>query len=138
MQEEIKFPYGIMPISITTLNELIKNLDFNEFISDGYHTFKELYTYRMLYNAMLVNEYAETGKYAVYKTKKHHDGQECFGGGWFLVVIVTPNGLIDNHYENTYWDLFKCPDLDKSPHPFDGHTPADVAALMMEVIKNEQ
>ena len=85
MQEQNIFPFGIMPISITVLNELIKNLDFNEYISDGYHSFQELYLYRMLYNALLVNEYAKNDTYQVYKTKRHNDGEECFGGDWFFV-----------------------------------------------------
>lgn len=138
MQEQNIFPFGIMPISITVLNELIKNLDFNEYISDGYHSFQELYLYRMLYNALLVNEYAKNDTYQVYKTKRHNDGEECFGGDWFLVVIRTPYGVIDNHYELKYWDLFHCKEIEKEPYPFDGHSPADVARHMEELIRNEQ
>lgn len=112
------------------LNNYIKELydlwliDGNE-ISDTIHTFGELYDYRMMYNALFVNEIAENGKYEVYKTKKHNDGQECFGGGWFLVSVRLPTGVVDNHYENKYWDLFHCPEVEKKPYPYDGHTPAD-------------
>ena len=112
------------------LNNYIKELydlwliDGNE-ISDTIHTFGELYDYRMMYNALFVNEIAENGKYEVYKTKKHNDGQECFGGGWFLVSVRLPTGVVDNHYENKYWDLFHCPEVEKEPYPYDGHTPAD-------------
>lgn len=49
-------------------------------ISDGYHTFNELYRYRMLYNAAFFNELAK-GDIKVCKSHKHHDGEECFGGG---------------------------------------------------------
>ena len=113
------------------LNNYIKELydlwliDGNE-ISDTIHTFGELYDYRMMYNALFVNEIAENGKYEVYKTKKHSDGQECFGGGWFLVSVHLPTGVLDNHYENKYWDLFHCPEVEQEPYPYDGHTPADV------------
>lgn len=47
-------------------------------VSDGYHTFNELYYYRMLYNAAFFNLLP---KGLVYKSKRHHTGEECFGGG---------------------------------------------------------
>lgn len=68
-------------------------------ISDGYHTFNELYRYRMLYNADFFNELAK-GDIKVCKSHKHHDGEECFGGGWFIVMAELPTGQISNHYEN--------------------------------------
>ena len=61
----------------------------------------------------------------LYKTKKHNDGEKCFGGGWFLVSVHLPTGVVDNHYELKYWDLFHCPEVEKAPYPYDGHTPAD-------------
>ena len=70
-----------------------------EDISDGYHSFKELYEFRKIYNAALFNEWAENGKYEVYKSKKHFDGEDCFDGKWFIVVAILPTGQISNHYE---------------------------------------
>lgn len=95
-------------------------------ISDGYHTFDELYEFRMAYNAVLFNEWAEQGKYDVHKSIKHYEGDDCFGGGWFIVVAVLPTGQISNHYEMKDWDLFKCEEVEKAKYPFDGHTPQDV------------
>ena len=46
-------------------------------VSDGYHTFNELYYYRMLYNAAFFNLLP---KEWVHKSKRHHTGEECFGG----------------------------------------------------------
>ena len=77
-------------------------------ISDGYHTFAELYDYRRVYNAMLVNEYAKQGLYNVHKSWKHNDEKECFGGGWFVVQMDLPTGQISNHYEAKYWNEFQC------------------------------
>lgn len=51
-------------------------------VSDGYHTFDELYRYRMLYNAAFFNELAKKGDIKVCKSHRHYDGEECFGGGW--------------------------------------------------------
>ncbi len=95
-------------------------------VSDGYHTFDELYKFRKVYNAVLFNGWAKQGKYDVHKSTKHFEGDECFGGGWFIVVAVLPSGQISNHYEMDDWDLFKIPEHDKALFEFDGHTGSDV------------
>ena len=74
-------------------------------ISDGFHTFEELYEFRKVYNAALFNEWYRCGIYSVHKSKKHGDGEECFGGGWFIVMATTPDGQISNHYEMKDWEL---------------------------------
>jgi len=94
--------------------------------SDGYHTFNELYEFRKAYNAALFNEWAAGGKCSVHKSWRHHDGELCFGGGWFIVVAVLPDGQISNHYEAKDWDLFAVPETECALFEFDGHTGADV------------
>lgn len=94
--------------------------------SDGYHTFKELYEFRKVYNAALFNEWAKQKKYLVHKSWRHSDGELCFGGGWFIVVALLPDGQISNHYEEKDWDLFKVTVQDKAIFEFDGHTSRDV------------
>lgn len=105
-----------------------------EKMSDGYHTFEELYEFRKVYNALLFNEWAKNGKYEVYKSKKHFDGEKCFDGNWFIVVAILPSGQISNHYEMKDWDLFQIPEYDKSKYEFDGHTSQDVLERLKEVI----
>ena len=94
--------------------------------SDGFHTFKELYDFRMMYNAALFNEWALQKKYEVHKSWLHHDGELCLGGGWFIVVAILPTGQISNHYPSEQWDLFKIPETETALFPFDGHTSQDV------------
>jgi len=94
--------------------------------SDGYHTFNELYEFRKAYNAALFNEWAAGGKCSVHKSWRHHDGELCFGGGWFIVVAVLPDGQISNHYKAKDWDLFAVPETERALFEFDGHTGADV------------
>jgi len=106
--------------------EQSKKIEVTEDTSDGYHTFKELYEFRKVYNAALFNEWAKEGKYNVHKSMKHHDGELCFGGFWFIVVAVLPTGQISNHYEIKDWDLFNCMETEKAIFKFDGHTPKDV------------
>ncbi len=101
-------------------------------VSDGYHTFDELYEFRMLYNAALFNELARIDAlgtdsyYAVCKSWKHSDGETCFGGGWFIVSVQLPTGQITNHYEAKYWNLFQIDEVEEAPE-WDWHTPQDVA-----------
>ncbi len=98
--------------------------------SDGYHTFNELYEFRKIYNAALFNEWAKHEQYDVHKSWKHHDGELCFGGGWFIVVAVLPSGQISNHYKAEDWDLFKIPATERAKYEFDGHTSEDVLSRL--------
>ena len=79
----------------------------------------------MILFAALVNTYLDLS----WKTKRHSDGEECFGGGWFLVGINTPEGPYTYHYELKNWDLFNCEELDRAPE-WDGHTDKDVERLL--------
>jgi hypothetical protein len=112
-------------------------------ISDGYHTFNELYRFRTLYHAAFVTQlhlrYAEfvddTFPGPSVKSWKHSDGEPCFGGGWFIVVTKLPTGQISNHYEAKHWDLFHIPDVEEAPM-FDGHTPADVLDRLEQFLRH--
>lgn len=103
-------------------------------ISDGYHTFNELYYYRMLYNAAFFNMLP---KEWVHKSKKHHDGEECFGGGWFIVMANLPTGQISNHYELKDWNLFRIPEKEVADK-WDGHTPQEAADRLYKYLLEKQ
>lgn len=114
-------------------------IDFGDYItyeaeeaSDGYHTFDELYDFRRAFNAVLFNEWASQNKYSVHKSERHSDGEQCFGGGWFIVVATLPTGDISNHYEMKYWDMFKCEIREKSKE-FDGHQASDVIVRLTQL-----
>ena len=109
-----------------SINQLIKLSEEPGKVSDGYHTFDELYEFRKLYNAALFNEWASSGKYSVMKSFHHSDGTKCFGGGWFIVIAQLPTGQISNHYKIEDWELFKIPSTDNIKYIFDGHTSEDV------------
>lgn len=102
-------------------------------VSDGYHTFDELYEFRKLYNAALFNEWSAQGKYQVHKSQRHFDGEICFGGGWFIVVAILPTGQISNHYCMNDWELFQIPSYQKALFEFDDHTPSDVCERLREL-----
>lgn len=115
---------------IKLLNKIIKRLKSAEKISDGYHTFEELYEFRLLYNSNLFNEWALTSKYEVHKSKKHNDGEYPFGkDSWFIVMAETPFGQISNHYTMDNWDLFQIPERERA-NKWDGHTSTDVMGIL--------
>lgn len=89
---------------------------------DDYHTMDELYEYRMLYNALAANAMPDRAV----KSWRHSDGEECFGGGWFVVYLNLSTGQVSNHYKAEHWDLFRVPETQCAPE-WDGHTPADAA-----------
>lgn len=123
-------------------------LRLNE-LSDGYHTYDELYEFRKMYNAVLFNEWGKNPvylaedvekkypvvQYDVHKSWKHFDGEECFGGGWFIVSAMLPDGLISNHYKAADWDLFQVPEVEKAKYEFDGHTGKDVLERLKKLCK---
>lgn len=112
--------------------ERVQKVDENT--SDGYHTFKELYEFRLLYNACFFNKLASTAWICdTHKSKKHYEGDDCFGGGWFIVMAQLPTGQISNHYELKDWDLFQIPEKEKA-NKWDGHTPKDVADRIREYL----
>lgn len=102
-------------------------------ISDGYHTFNELYEFRKMYNAAAFNAWAKEGLYDVHKSIRHSDGTLCFGGGWFIVMAILPGGQISNHYKMEDWDLFQCEEVEIVKQAYDGHTPSDVLERLKEV-----
>lgn len=104
-----------------------------ENVSDGYHTFKELYEYRKLYNAAFFNQLAKEGKIKVCKSRKHSDGELCFGGGWFIVQALLPTGQISNHYEDKDWELFNIPERETG-YEYDGHTPQQAAERLRKYL----
>lgn len=94
-------------------------------MADEHHSVQELYDYRMAYNALIFNEWADWGVNDVHKSWRHNDGEECFGGGWFIVSATTPHGQVTNHYAAEFWQYFKVEARDIASK-WDGHTP-DVA-----------
>jgi len=60
-------------------------------VSDGYHTFDELYDHRVKLMIALMVQASNAG-YEAGWSKNHSDGKPCFGGGWVITWVVAPNG----------------------------------------------
>lgn len=94
-------------------------------ISDGYHSFNELYNHRASLTALLFNEWANRGVYNVCKSKRHINGEKCFNGDMFIVLATLPAGNISYHYKMEEWGKFQIPEIPKQNHEWD-YTPQDV------------
>ncbi len=105
-------------------------------ISDGYHTFDELYEHRITLYLALCRKLAEAetrenfrnrnpGPISVWRSALHSDGTNW--DGWFLLGIFTEKGeQITYHLPMTKWiDTNFAVTLDRAPE-FDGHTSQDV------------
>lgn len=101
----------------------------DEDLSDGYHTFTELYEHRRALTAVLAG--LATFENMSWRSKNHHpDDDPMFEGGYFIVGIELPTGIVSYHYELKHWDDFAAvPELDHAPK-WDGHTPADAVTRL--------
>ena len=101
-------------------------------LSDGYHTFDELYHHRaMLFAALCLT----TFKNCAWKSLLHNDPKEPMYNGMFIVGIDTPFGQASYHYDiDPYWSIFKVKELDRAPK-FDGHTPAEAIDRIFKYAK---
>lgn len=99
-------------------------------ISDGYHTFTELYEHRyalfLALIAQLKNNDAANGT-LVYKVLDHFEG-------WDLIVYNNLlAGQISYHLPSRlrpYYEWIK--EVDEGKHEFDGHTSDDVVKRLLE------
>jgi len=92
-------------------------------LSDGYHTFNELYYHRMVLFAVICNTYTERS----WKSWKHDDG--TMYDEYFIVGVETKEGHYTYHYHKDHWDLFKVVEYEFAPK-WDGHKPEDITRLL--------
>lgn len=102
----------------------VAGVDDIDDVSDGYHTFNDLYYQRMMLFAVIVSQ----NKEHAWKSYRHNDGTLCFGGGWFIVGISTVDGDFTYHYKNEYYDYFDCKELEVGKK-WDGHTERNITRL---------
>ena len=97
-------------------------------ISDGYHTFDELYDHRITLWIALLRRTALTNRESLnptWRARLHSDGSSI--EGWFVLgMFRQPGHQITYHLPMSRWS--ECDfaiTLDRAPE-FDGHTSADV------------
>lgn len=99
-------------------------------VSDGYHTFDELYEHRTILFACLCKSFRPD---LVWKSDLHSDG--TMYDGMFIVGIKTEFGTITYHIDNNYKSLFKSVrSLDRAPE-WDDSTPEDGLNYLIKSFK---
>lgn len=94
-------------------------------LSDGYHTFAELYEHR--HSLMLALMRAQP--HICWFSRRHADGELPFGSdGWFIVGAELPDAPITYHLPAGLYSLAQKTGAIELPagRPWDGHTAADV------------
>lgn len=102
-------------------------------ISDGHHTFEDLYAHRRLLSKII---FELTPKYS-WKSKLH--ANHTMFDNDFIVGISIPNvGQYSYHYNLKHWNDFNVRELPTAP-PYDGHQPKDIDRLLklIPLIKKE-
>ncbi len=100
-------------------------------VSDGYHTFDELYDHRCTLFLALMKQLPAISWYS----DKHHEG-DMFSG-WFIAGINLPTGVITYHLPMSLWaivELTQARSLPRAPR-WDGHTAADVIKRVREWVR---
>ncbi len=97
-------------------------------ISDGYHTFDELYDHRItLFIALcsVLRQLNAIEENWVWRAKLHSDGSEF--EGWFILGINDePGKQITYHLPMSRWEETNFADTCEYAPKWDGHTSADV------------
>lgn len=99
-------------------------------VSDGYHTFAELYEHRhALYLAVCRSLF---GYADVWRSKLHADGT-MFDDSFILGIYKEPGSQITYHLPLRLWDAADFADTLESAPVYDGHTPDDVIARINRI-----
>lgn len=100
-------------------------------VSDGFHTFDELYDHRCTLFLALMSAHHDLSWMSV----KHHDDSEW--DGWFIAGMRLPTGDVTYHLPVTMLGLAQdtgCLLLDRGIE-WDGHTDADVVTRIQDWIR---
>jgi hypothetical protein len=56
-----------------------------------------------------------TFKDSAWKTRYNTNGEEWFGGRYFIAGIQTDNGVCTHIFHMKHWDSFKCKEIERLP-----------------------
>jgi hypothetical protein len=97
-------------------------------ISDGYHTFDELYEHRHILFINLLQHYRESAFKTWLNDKKER------WEGWFICGLNTTYGQITYHLPSRFWDAINVKEVDYNSD-YDGHSASDVLGRLTKLIK---
>jgi len=113
---------------LEAVQEIINKLpdDDRGELSDGYHTFNELYEHRIALFSLLVNLTLE--KYKWIKSMEHWDWTVF--DGWFIVMGYINGKQVSYHLPKRMRDVVKCPWITRADK-WDWHKPEDVVKILL-------
>lgn len=98
-------------------------------VSDGYHTFEELYYHRMILFSVICNQNEDKA----WKSWFHDDG--TMFEDYFIVGVETKEGQYTYHYHKNEWGNFHVKEMKYAPK-WDGHGPSDITRLL-SILKDD-
>lgn len=102
-------------------------------ISDGHHTFAELYKHRIILFCTLCNLMPEIS----WKSKKHFDEEnDPMFNDSFIAGINTPEGLATYHIKLKYWEMFNVRELERA-QKYDFYSGEEVINRVLSLNKSE-
>lgn len=121
-------------------------------VSDGYHTFDELYEHRCLLFCLILKMIKLREDYPLaphgnaeidsWKSRKHHDGSTI--DEWFIAGLTLETSKFDRvpnrktityHLPDRMWELVECEELETAPQ-WDGHTSQEVLDRLRWFLKD--
>lgn len=106
------------------MNTVTVKCDEGVEVSDGYHTFSELYDHRIALWIALCRVYSSMHS-DCWRSMYHSDGTSI--PGWFVLGIGRDIGdQITYHLPMSQWDATDFASDKEEPPRFDGHTSSDV------------
>jgi hypothetical protein len=100
-------------------------------ISDGYHTFDELYDHRITLFVALARMF-QKGEFPVWRSKLHADGSSF--DGWFVLGIFKEKGeQITYHLPLSRWGETDFAETLHHAPEWDGHSPSDVLSRLKQL-----
>lgn len=124
---------------ITEINNLIQdkiksaNLSIKD-ISDGHHTFRELYEQRLVLFCTICNLFPDLS----WKSKKHFNNEtDPIFDDDFIAGINTLKGVASYHIKLEYWDLFNIPEIERAPE-YDFYSNDEVLERILSLTNNDK
>ena len=107
------------------MNELKLPCDVGQ-VSDGSHTFQELYEHRYLLWINLLHACRDNA----FKTWRMDNGD--MWNDWFIAGLKTNHGMISYHLPAELWDSLNVTELERNVD-YDGHTSKDVLVRLKKL-----
>jgi len=101
------------PVPLFGTTTLTVTVTVDEYTSDGYHTFHELYQHRYALFAVLCRNFNG------WKSWHHAAGEMPMYANQFIAGVETPTGSVRYHISAEWWNEFQCTTLPEAP-PWDG------------------